>query len=72
MSNSTLMSAQQPTLEERNNPMHPRQQMLGVRRLVSLDLAVVNITFQFAVSLQAVGHHAVSYTHLTLPTIYSV
>ena len=57
MSNSTMMSAQQPTLEQRNNPMHPRQQMLGVRRLVFLDLAVVNITFQFAVSLQAVGHH---------------
>lgn len=58
MSNSALLSAQQPTLEQRNNPMHSRQQMLDVRRLVFLDLAVVNITFQFAVSLQAVGHNS--------------
>ena len=29
MSNGALMRAQQPTLEQRNDPMHPRQQMLG-------------------------------------------
>lgn len=58
MSNSALMNAQQPRLEQRNNPMHSRQQMLDVRRQVFLDLAVVNITFRFAVSLQTVGHNS--------------
>ena len=57
MSNGTLMRAQQPTLEQRNDPMHPRQQMLSVRGLMLLDVAVVNVAFQFAVSLQAVGHN---------------
>jgi hypothetical protein len=50
------MRANQPTLEQRNNPMHSRQQMLNIGRLMLLDLAVVHITFQFAVSLQAIGY----------------
>src|SRR6187549_837154 len=57
MSNGALMRAQQPTLEQRNDSMHPRQQMLGIRGLMLLDLAVVSVAFHFAVSLQAVGHN---------------
>src|SRR5882724_7123394 len=57
MSNGALMRAQQPTLEQRNDSMHPRQQMLGIRGLMLLDLAVVSVAFHFAVSLQTVGHN---------------
>src|SRR6266511_4421106 len=56
MSNGALMRAQQPTLEQRNDPMYSGQQMLGVRRLMLLDLPVVNVAFQFPVSLQAVAY----------------
>lgn len=36
--------------------MHSRQPMLGVGRLLLLDLAVMPITFQFTVRLQAIGY----------------
>ena len=56
VSDAPLMRAHQPTLEQRNDPMHSRQQMLGVGRLLLLDLAVMDITFQFTVSLQAIRY----------------
>jgi hypothetical protein len=57
MSDRSLMRPQKPTFEQRNDPMHPRQQMLGVGRLTLLDLPIVNVAFHFAVRLQAIGHH---------------
>src|SRR6266853_1416591 len=56
MRNCSLMRAQKPTLEQRNDPVHTRQQMLGIGGLMLLDLALVSVAFHIAVSLQAVGH----------------
>src|SRR5437899_9098411 len=57
MSYGALMRAQQPAFGQRNDPMDPRQQMFGIGRLMLLDLALVNIAFHFAVSLQTVGYN---------------
>jgi hypothetical protein len=56
MSNGALVRAQQSTLEQRNDPMYSGQQMLGMGRLMLLDLPVVNVAFQFAVGLQSVAY----------------
>ncbi len=55
LADAPLMRAQQPTLEQRNDAMHPWQQMFRPDGLVFLDLACMHIAFQFTVSLQAVG-----------------
>jgi len=40
--------------------MDSRQEVFGLGRLMFLDLAVVDIAFQLAISLQPVGHNQAS------------
>ena len=50
-----LVGAQEPTFEQRSNPMRPRQQVLGISGLVSLYQAVMDIALQVSVGLQSIG-----------------
>ena len=54
MPDSTLMSAHQPSLQQRNHAMDSRQQMFSLR-LAALHLTVVDVAGQLPVGVQTLG-----------------
>src|SRR5438876_5657335 len=53
VTNRALVGPQQPTLEQRDHPMNPWEKVFVLD--FSLDLPIVNVSFQLPVSIQAVG-----------------
>ena len=47
---ASLMRAQQPTFEQRDDPMHPQQQMLGIGRLVNRLLSALATVVMWEIS----------------------
>lgn len=54
-----LMDTQQPTFQQRDDPVHPRQQVIPEGRLLPHDLMDVAVGRQLAVAVQPIrAHHA--------------
>src|SRR5208283_517688 len=56
VTNGSLMSAQQPTFQQRYHSMHSRQKMIAFG-LPTLHLSVVDVACHLPIGVQAIGSH---------------